>query len=78
MAVFNNGITVHFGQRNPAVGTYIDHGNDSLKAAYIARHTPLENWNDPYDAGTLSRFILWGDSPDIRTNILLYNRRFHI
>ena len=38
---------------------YILSGNDVKKKAYIARHRVNENWNDPYSAGTLSRYILW-------------------
>jgi hypothetical protein len=33
----------HFGQRNPKIGTYIDHGDKKIRAAYRARHgTDLE------------------------------------
>lgn len=77
-AHFNNGIITHFGLSNPKVGTYIDHHNIALRNAYIARHEPLENWNDPYAAGTLSRFILWGNSPNIQDNIREYKIKFHL
>jgi hypothetical protein len=32
--------------------------------------------DDPYRAGYLSYYILWGDSTSIDTNIRAYNRRF--
>lgn len=77
-ATFNNGIVTHFGQRDPVNGTYIDHGDENKRNAYIARHSKLENWNDPYAAGTLSRYILWGDSTNIIDNINLYRKKFNL
>lgn len=74
-AVFDNGKVIHFGQRNPVNGTYIDHHNKRLRAAYIARHSG-EDWGNPYTAGTLSRFILWGDSTDINENKKNFIKKF--
>ena len=48
------------------------------RAAYLARHRSTENWNDYRSAGSLSRFILWGDSTDLQTNIANYKKRFNL
>jgi hypothetical protein len=45
---------------------------------YIARHKARENWRDPMTAGALSRFILWGDSTDIRRNVRQFKQRFNL
>lgn len=49
--------TVHFGDKYGS--TYIDHKNDELQKAYIARHKVNENWNDINSAGFWSRWLLW-------------------
>ena len=71
---------VHFGQRNPKRGTFIDHGDKKLRAAYIARHEVNEKkfYNDPKRAATLSRFILWGDSTSLKNNIEAYKKKFKL
>lgn len=77
MATFSNGKVVHFGS---AVGrTYIDHGDKALRSAYLARHSKAnENWNDPYSAGALSRWLLWGDSPSLDINHVSFMKRFGV
>jgi hypothetical protein len=47
------------------------------RAAYLARHTVRENWEDPTSAGALSRWILW-NQPTIRSSIADYKRRFKL
>lgn len=71
---------VHFGLKNPKRGTYIDHGDKKLRAAYIARHEVNEKkfYNDPKRAATLSRFILWGDSTSLKNNIEAYKKKFKL
>lgn len=76
MAIFKNGTVTHFGAKNGT--TYIDEGNKIKRSAYIARHKVNENWKDPYSAGALSRFILWGDYTSIDGNIASYKRMFDI
>ena len=74
MAVFGSRV-VHFG--SPLTSrTYVDHGDAEKRRAYLARHKPLENWRDPFSAGALARWILWGDSTDIEKNIAAYRKRF--
>jgi hypothetical protein len=67
--------TYHFGQKGGS--TYIDHGDKAKRDAYIKRHKVNENW-DAINAGSLSRFILWGDSTNIKNNIKYYKKRFNI
>jgi hypothetical protein len=74
MAVFNNGKTVHFGLAGGS--TYVDHGDKAKRAAYLKRHLVNENWNDPYTAGSLSRYLLWGDSTSLDKNHNAYMKRF--
>lgn len=74
MVTYDNGITVHFGQAGGQ--TYIDHGDKAKREAYLKRHQARENWNDPYTAGALSRWLLWGDSKDLETNHIAFMKRF--
>ena len=76
-ATFKDGKIVHFGQRGGS--TYIDHNDKDKRAAYIARHSKNgENWSNPKTAGALSRYLLWGDSTSLRTNIASFKRRFNL
>ena len=76
-ATFKDGKIVHFGQRGGS--TYIDHSDKDKRAAYIARHSKNgENWSNPKTAGALSRYLLWGDSTSLRTNIASFKRRFNL
>jgi len=68
-----DGKKINFGS---AVGsTYIDHGDEVKRTNYLKRHKVNEDW-DKINAGSLSRFILWGDSPDINVNIANYKKKF--
>ena len=75
MAEFSTGDTVHFGQFLSA--TYLDHNNDKIKEAYLKRHKPNEDWNNPYTPGSLSRFILW-NKPTLKESIEDYKQRFNL
>ena len=78
-ATFTDNTKVHFGQKNPKYGTYIDHKDKDKRAAYIARHSKNgEDWNNPKTAGALSRFLLWGGSTSLRTNVASYKRKFNL
>jgi hypothetical protein len=77
VAIFKNGKRIHFGQ--PGGSTYIDHGDKDKRAAYLARHgAGREDWTDPYSAGALSRWILWGDYTSIHGNVAAFRRRFSV
>ena len=71
---------VHFGQKNPKFGTYIDTGNKIARKNYIARHSVREKqfYNDPLRAATLSRFILWGNNTTLKNNIEDYKKKFNL
>ena len=71
---------VHFGQKNPKVGTFIDHGRKDLRKAYRARHEVNEKkfYRDPQRPATLSRFILWGESDSLNKNISAYKKKFNL
>ena len=76
MIVFEDpDITLHFGSD---VGrTFIDHKDKRIRQAYIKRHAVREDWTK-VNPGSLSRFLLWGDSTDIETNLNNYLTRFNI
>lgn len=52
-------------------------GDEAKKAAYLKRHEPRENWNNPYTAGALARWILW-NKPTIKASISDYKKRFKL
>ena len=56
MAKFE-GRTVHFGQRGAK--TFVDHKDEEVKRAWIARHRVREDWRDYDTAGSLSKHVLW-------------------
>ena len=70
----------NFGLKNPKFGTYIDHGDKERRKNYIARHEVREKkfYKNPQRASTLSRFILWGDSPDLDESIEIYKKKFNL
>ena len=76
MVTFANGVTIHFGQAGGKA--YIDEGDKAKRTAYLKRHQARENWNDPYSAGALSRWLLWGDSTDLETNHIAFMKRFKV
>ena len=76
MVKYDNGKIVHFGMAGGK--TYIDEGDKAKREAYLKRHRARENWDDPYSAGSLSRWLLWGDSTDLETNHRLFMRKFKV
>lgn len=76
VAVFSDGTETDFGLKGGS--TYIDHGDKKKRSAYISRHKANENWDDSKSAGSLSRFILWGDDVDIHKNINAFKKRFNL
>ena len=72
---------VHFGLRNPKLGTYIDHKDKKLRKNYRARHERdlrTEKNNQGLGSGALSYYLLWGDSTNLQTNIKEYKKRFNL
>ena len=74
-AIYENGIIVHFGSKNGS--TYIDHHDKIKRDNYLKRHSKLnENWDDPYSAGSLSLWLLWGDYTTLNENHKLFMKKF--
>lgn len=71
----NKGRIIHFGSETSQ--TYVEGASEDKKKAYIARHKVNENWNE-INSGSLSRYILWGDSRSIKINLENYKKRFNI
>ena len=66
---------VQFGQKGSS--TYLDHGDDDKKDAYLKRHKPNESWNEPTTAGALSRWILW-NKKTLSASIADFKKRFDL
>jgi len=72
----NKGRIIHFGSESSQ--TFVEGATKEKREAYIARHSKGgENWNE-INPGSCARFILWGDSRSIRTNLENYKKRFNI
>jgi hypothetical protein len=67
--------TIHFGAKG--YSDYTIHKDPYRKLRYIQRHKTNENWKDPMTAGTLSRYILWGE-PTLRESIKKYKSKFKL
>jgi hypothetical protein len=74
IAHFKDGRMTRFG----AVGMddYTITKDEEQRKRYRARHKKDLDTNDPYRAGYLSYYILWGDSTSIKENVKEYNKRF--
>ncbi len=72
----SNHKTTHFGLKGGS--TYIDHKDKDKRTAYIARHKVNEDFNSPTTAGSLSRWILWGDSTSLAKNIQEFKKKFSL
>lgn len=76
VAVFANGEKIHFGQKGG--NTYIDHGDEKKRTAYLARHgAGREDWTS-INPGSLSRWLLWGNSPQLKANIAFFKNKFKV
>ncbi len=68
-------LTIHFGSNNSS--TFLDHHDKVKRSNYLKRHKVNEDWNQ-VNAGSLSAFILWGDSSDMYANLISYLDKFNI
>ena len=79
MAVFSeNGKvkkTTHFGAAG--MSDYTKHKDPERKARYMKRHKKRENWDDYMSAGSLSRYILWGET-SLKDSINVYKKKFKL
>ena len=63
---------VHFGAKQAS--TFIDHRDDKVKAAWIARHKVKEDHGNLRTAGALARHVLW-EKPSIAQALRHLNAR---
>jgi len=68
-------LTIHFGSKHSS--TYLDHHDKHKRSNYLKRHAVNENWNQ-VNAGSLSAYILWGPSTDLKENLINYFNKFNI
>ena len=71
----SNHKNIDFGQKGGS--TYIDHKDDEKKKAYLARHRPREEWNNPLTPGSLARWLLW-NMKTLRDSIADFKKRFKV
>jgi RNA recognition motif-containing protein len=79
VGVFTDPVTkderrVSFGAKG--MTDYTLSGDKLRRSNYLSRHRSREDWNAPMTAGALSRWILWGDSTSLQTNVRSFKRRF--
>ena len=67
--------TIHFGSEKGS--TYIDHHDKTKRENYLKRHEVNENWNK-VNAGSLSAFLLWGNSTNLESNLIRYVKQFDL
>lgn len=68
--------TTHFG--SAGMDDYTKTKDKAQRKRYLDRHRKNENWNNYESAGSLSRYILWGNSTSIKENIKSYKNRFSL
>lgn len=69
--------TVHFGLKNPKKGTYLEHNDDKIKEAWIARHKVRGKFNDIYTPSFWSMWLLW-NKPTLEESINDIENRFNL
>lgn len=67
--------TVHFGSAGSS--DYTIHKDKARRQRYLDRHRVNENWDNPLTAGSLARWILWGESTSLNENIKNFKKRFN-
>jgi hypothetical protein len=55
---------------------YTQHHDDERKRLYLLRHQN-EDWENPYTAGALSRWLLW-NTKSLRSNLDLFKKKFNV
>ena len=67
--------TIHFGASG--YDDYTLGASEEQRKRYRERHSK-ENWNNYQSAGSLSRYILWGESRSREENIKAFKKRFNL
>ena len=76
MMVFKNpSKTIHFG--SDVSTTFVEGATEQTRENYIKRHRVNEDWSK-INAGSASRFILWGEHPSIKKNLKRFIKRYGI
>ena len=75
MAMFKDGKVVHFGDTR--YEDFTVHKDEERKRLYLLRHKKNEDWNNPYSAGSLSRYILW-NKLTINDSVEDFKKRFNL
>jgi len=57
---------------------FTQHHDENRRRLYLLRHRSRENWETPFTAGSLSRWVLWGDHKNINDNIKAFKKRFNL
>jgi|688.fasta_scaffold504994_2 hypothetical protein len=71
---------ISFGAIRPNGIPYEDfttHGDVERKNRYISRHKKNEDWTTPFNAGSLSRFLLW-NKPSLKLSVQDFKKRFNL
>lgn len=68
--------TIHFGLKK--ADDYTITKDKDQRDRYITRHKAREDWTKPDSAGALSKWILWGNSTSIHTNIAEFKKKFNL
>ena len=67
--------TTHFGAAG--MSDYTKHKDKERKELYLKRHKKRENWDKYMTAGSLSRYILWGETT-LKKSIDEYKKKFRL
>lgn len=68
--------TIPFGAKR--YEDYTEHHDPIRRERYLKRHNVNEDWSDYMTPGSLSRYVLWGESTSLKENIKEFKRRFHL
>ena len=71
-AMFQDGTAVHFGAKGGS--TFVDHKDEQVREAWIARHKVNEDHRNLKTAGALARHILW-EKPNVDSALKTLNGR---
>jgi hypothetical protein len=71
----NPNLTLHFGAKGSS--TFLDHHDETKRENYLKRHSVNEDWTK-VNAGSLSAYLLWGPTTDMRANLTFFLDRFGI
>ena len=56
--------------------TYVDHGDDKKKSAWIARHSVNKNWDSMHSSIYFSKNLLW-NSDSLKQNIKILSKKLN-